>query len=196
MEKKYKVTVRGTGQLSGSFPINKSVIYDDPRMARKFTGGDRYVVLEEFARIHFPGVKVNPKNLSANVQVIGDNDPKNGGESSKISGEGFSNKFIEYMKSKYPRFSSGFVFITNIIIWLLAILFCTIILSIPLGLSFVLGFTVFLVLWKYIGKKTLSTSEYFINPNWDVFEKKLKWSNIIGLISAAVTFIIYSYFLL
>jgi hypothetical protein len=193
MGKKYKVTVRGTGQLNGSVIINKSVIYDDHIMAYKFTGGDRYEVLAGFVRTHYPGVKFNPKDFVARVEVIDDKNSKNGGEKSKISGEGLLNKFIEYMRSKYPRFSAGFVFIANIFLWLLAILFSTIILSTPLGLSFVIGFTAFLILWKYIGVRALSTTEYFIVHSWDILEKKIKWSNIIGLVSTAVTFIIYSY---
>lgn len=70
MKKKYKVTVRGTGQLNGPVIINKTIELDDHVMAYKFMGGDRYVVFEDFVKTYYPGVKVNPKDLAANVQVI------------------------------------------------------------------------------------------------------------------------------
>ena len=70
MPKKYRVTVKGTGQLNGPVKINKTVEYDDHVMANKFMGGDRYMVMEEFVRVHYPGVKVNPKDLGANVVVV------------------------------------------------------------------------------------------------------------------------------
>jgi hypothetical protein len=66
----YRVTVKGTGQLNGPVKINKTVEYDDHVMANKFTGADRYIVMEEFVRVNYPGVKVNPRDLAANVVVV------------------------------------------------------------------------------------------------------------------------------
>ena len=66
MEKQAKVTVKGTGQLNGSKTINKTVTMD-ASMAKQFTGGSRYDVIEDFVRTHYPGMKFNPKNFSANV---------------------------------------------------------------------------------------------------------------------------------
>ena len=57
MSKMYKVTVKGTGQLNGPVNINKTVEMEE-QMAIKFNGADRYRVIEEFVKLHYPGVKI------------------------------------------------------------------------------------------------------------------------------------------
>lgn len=194
MAKKYKVTVRGVGRLNGNVSINKSVIYDDRAMAYKHTGASRNEVLAGFLNVHYPGVKVDPKNLSVNVIPIDDDSSKDSNHASKSTGEGHLSKFPEYIKNKYPKFSSGFIFVTNILLWLIAVSFTFLISSVSMGVSFVLGFALFLILWKYFGESTKSASEYFFNPDWNMLMKKLKWSNILGIVLTAVSFLISSYF--
>ena len=70
MGKIYRVTVNGTGQLNGPVRIYKVIDFDDHLAANRMTGSKRYEVLAEWAKVHYPGVKVNPKNLGANMQVI------------------------------------------------------------------------------------------------------------------------------
>jgi hypothetical protein len=63
-----KVTVKGTGQLNGTVPINKTVEMDE-RAARAFSGAKRDRAIEAFVETHFPGVSINPKKFSANISA-------------------------------------------------------------------------------------------------------------------------------
>nr|WP_299035015.1 hypothetical protein [uncultured Tenacibaculum sp.] len=60
------VTVRGTGQLNGPVKINKTVEIEE-EMAQKFMGRYREDVITEFLNVHYPGVKINPRQISVNV---------------------------------------------------------------------------------------------------------------------------------
>lgn len=70
MGKIYRVTVNGTGQLNGPVRIYKVIDFDDHLAANRMTGSKRYEVLAEWVKVHYPGVKVNPKSLGTNLQVI------------------------------------------------------------------------------------------------------------------------------
>lgn len=73
MAKKYKITVKGTGQLNGSRPINQSFITEDAKLAQSFTGANRYQVIEAWIQANYPGVKIpNIRSFSANVVSIKD----------------------------------------------------------------------------------------------------------------------------
>lgn len=71
-----KVTIKGTGQLNGPKVINKTVEMDTS-MAKEFTGGNRYQVIEAFVSKHYPGVQINPKNIGVNVVPIKSASEKN-----------------------------------------------------------------------------------------------------------------------
>jgi hypothetical protein len=66
---KSRLTIKGTGQLGGPVMINQ-VVEMDSHMANKFMGYDRDVVMEEFLKVHYPGVKVNPKNIHVNIEHL------------------------------------------------------------------------------------------------------------------------------
>jgi len=61
-----KVTLKGSGQLNGSVIINKTIDMDDVQ-ARAFMGGKRNEVISATLQIHYPGVKIDPKNIGVNV---------------------------------------------------------------------------------------------------------------------------------
>lgn len=70
MSKVYQVTVNGTGQLNGPKRIHK-VLQVDEETAKLFGGAGRYDTFSDFVKQHYPGVKFNPKDISANVVYLG-----------------------------------------------------------------------------------------------------------------------------
>lgn len=84
----WTVTINGTGQLNGSVPINKTVEMDE-RAAKAFLGSKRADAIETFVRTHYPGVKINPKLFSANV-----NPAKTKSASKKSSGKSGAGKAL------------------------------------------------------------------------------------------------------
>lgn len=74
MEKKYKITIKGTGQLNGPVIINKSFIIDDQKIAQSFNGNKRDEVITAWLNSNYPGMKIpNIKNFSANMISIDEN---------------------------------------------------------------------------------------------------------------------------
>lgn len=63
-----KVTLKGTGQLNGPVIINKTFEFDDVQ-ARAFVGPKKDEIISETIAIHFPGVKINPRLISVNVDT-------------------------------------------------------------------------------------------------------------------------------
>lgn len=63
---KSRLTIKGTGQLGGPVLIKEEIIMDT-HMANKFMGYHRDTVMTEFLKVHYPGVKVNPKNIHVNI---------------------------------------------------------------------------------------------------------------------------------
>jgi len=61
-----KVTLKGTGQLNGPVIINKTIEMDDVQ-ARAYTGSKRNEIILATLQIHYPGVKIEPKNIGVNV---------------------------------------------------------------------------------------------------------------------------------
>jgi hypothetical protein len=62
-----KVTLKGTGQLKGSVVINKTVELDD-NQARNLTGSRKDDVITALLAVHYPGVKINPRQISVNIE--------------------------------------------------------------------------------------------------------------------------------
>lgn len=68
---KFKVTIKGTAQLNGPYPINASFETTDARLAQSFTGANRYQVIEGWIKANYPGVKIsNIRSFGATVQQI------------------------------------------------------------------------------------------------------------------------------
>jgi len=64
-----KVTFRGSGQLNGARNINKVLELDD-QISRDLNGRNRDKVISAILAIHYPGVEINPKKISINVETI------------------------------------------------------------------------------------------------------------------------------
>ena len=58
-----RITFRGTGQLNGPVIIDKTVDLDDKSL-RPFYGAKRDEVMTAFIGNHYPGVKINPRQIS------------------------------------------------------------------------------------------------------------------------------------
>mgnify|MGYP000927574910 CR=1 FL=1 len=61
-----KVTLKGTGQLNGPVIINKTIEIDDVQ-ARAFVGPKKDEVITSTIAVHYPGVKINPRQIGVNV---------------------------------------------------------------------------------------------------------------------------------
>lgn len=76
MAKMYKVTVKGTAQLNGPVIVNKTVEMEE-FMAAKFNGANRYEVIEDFVKVHYPGVKIpSIRSFGASITPIKDEKKK------------------------------------------------------------------------------------------------------------------------
>ena len=60
------ITLRGTGQLNGPVIIDKTIEIDDV-VARSFHGSNKEELILSTLEIHYPGVKINPKQIGINV---------------------------------------------------------------------------------------------------------------------------------
>jgi hypothetical protein len=65
----YVVHVRGTGQLNGPRAINKFFETEDLQLASSFMGQGCDIVLESFVATHYPGVKITPQSVSAQISI-------------------------------------------------------------------------------------------------------------------------------
>ena len=64
-----KVTLRGTGQLNGPRIINKVLELED-QTARDLMGQNSDSVILALMAVHYPGVKIIPRNIGINVENI------------------------------------------------------------------------------------------------------------------------------
>lgn len=61
-----KVIIKGSGQLNGSVVINKTIEMDIVQ-ARSFVGAKKDEAIIALLAAHYPGVKINPKQISVVV---------------------------------------------------------------------------------------------------------------------------------
>lgn len=64
-----KATFRGTGQLNGPVPIHKIVEVDN-QTAKNLGGSKKNEVKLAILATQYPGVKINPKDITVNIQRI------------------------------------------------------------------------------------------------------------------------------
>jgi hypothetical protein len=64
-----RVTFRGTGQLNGPVIINKTLEFDD-KTASTLTGSKRNDVILAILAMHYPGVRIDPKNIGIESNSI------------------------------------------------------------------------------------------------------------------------------
>ncbi|MCC5916723.1 MAG: hypothetical protein JJU02_05285 [Cryomorphaceae bacterium] len=69
MSKTYNVIIKGTGQLNGQVRIDKTFEVDE-QQAKLYRGNQRYKAITGAVAFHYPGVEINPRNLSVNVVPI------------------------------------------------------------------------------------------------------------------------------
>lgn len=69
MATQFKVTFRGTGQLNGPVPINKTVEYDEV-VARSFSGSKKDEVILSALAGFYPGVEINPRQIGIQIQEV------------------------------------------------------------------------------------------------------------------------------
>jgi len=68
------------------------------------------------------------------------------------------------------------IFLINIIIWIIGIIFISIIESIY-SIPMIIGFILNLILFFNSNQFIISDFDILINSDWNLFFKKLKWSN-------------------
>ncbi|HAD79808.1 hypothetical protein [Empedobacter falsenii] len=62
-----EVTFRGTGQLNGPVPINKTIEVDI-QTAKNLGGSKKDEVKLAILAIHYPGVKINPRQIGMEIK--------------------------------------------------------------------------------------------------------------------------------
>ncbi|GEC73155.1 hypothetical protein SAMN05443543_102177 [Flavobacterium flevense] len=96
-----QVIFRGTGQLNGPVIINKTIEVED-QIAINLGGSKRDDVKLAILSVHYPGVKINPKNISVNIAHINKKEEHN--------------DFKKFAKKNKPKSSFS---IGNIILWII-----------------------------------------------------------------------------
>lgn len=71
-----QATFRGFGQLNGSRMINLTIEVED-KTALDLHGPSRDSVKQAILSIHYPGVKINPKDVGVEIKSIEDSKPIN-----------------------------------------------------------------------------------------------------------------------
>ncbi|TXT58647.1 MAG: membrane protein of unknown function [Promethearchaeota archaeon] len=90
---------------------------------------------------------------------------------------------------------TGFVFIINLILWIVGILLAFSYEGGLVGFPATIGFIGFHIAWYLSGGVIIAPADYFFQPIWSVFLTKLKWSNSTGIIVGFIAYlIIYSIF--
>ncbi|MEZ4938518.1 MAG: hypothetical protein R2799_13090 [Crocinitomicaceae bacterium] len=64
-----KVTLKGTGQLNGPIPINKSIELEDS-IANKLLGSQKEQILGSIMSEHYPGVQYETNKIGINISEI------------------------------------------------------------------------------------------------------------------------------
>nr|WP_315198241.1 hypothetical protein [uncultured Flavobacterium sp.] len=101
-----QVTFRGTGQLNGPVIINKTIEVDI-KTAQSLTGLKRDDVTSAILAIHYPGVKINPKQIGYEIKdIIEPKTTRNQNSNSKQT------------TNQYKQQKKSFSF-SNIILWIL-----------------------------------------------------------------------------
>ena len=83
------------------------------------------------------------------------------------------------------RFITGLVFICNILLWIFIVIgFFTE--NFLFGIGALFGLIGFLIGYSVSDGFAVSISDYFFQPYWDVFLRKIKWANGVGVITGIV----------
>jgi hypothetical protein len=92
------------------------------------------------------------------------------------------------------RFITGLIFIVNILAWVIGLIVAFSSEPLMVGLPVTIGFIGFVIAWRVSGGVAVSAADFFFQPEWDVFKKKLKWANgtgfTIALFSTLIPYIL------
>jgi len=88
------------------------------------------------------------------------------------------------------RILTGFVFIVNIVFWILGIIVGFSTEGNVVGFPVLIGFISFLIAWHLSGGIVIAPADYFFQPEWSVFKTKIKWSNVTGAIVGLIAFLV------
>ncbi|MGD0712488.1 MAG: hypothetical protein ABR968_15030 [Bacteroidales bacterium] len=61
-----KIIFKGSGQLNGSIPIDKTVEIEEDQIGN-FTGANRDEAIIDLLAIYYPGVRIDPKHIGINI---------------------------------------------------------------------------------------------------------------------------------
>jgi hypothetical protein len=64
-----RITFKGSGDLNGVVIINKTIEVDD-QLVRGYTGQNRDAVILSTLAIHYPGVRIDPRNIGMNIEGV------------------------------------------------------------------------------------------------------------------------------
>ena len=77
------------------------------------------------------------------------------------------------------RILTGFIFLVNLAVWVAAVVLGFLYSGIAGG-AIMVGLVIFLAAWYLREDMAVSLADYFFQPEFDVFKKKLKWANGAG----------------
>ena len=97
---------------------------------------------------------------------------------------------INKWKQKNMTFIKAIIFLFNIFAWLLSLTTCFIAGETAVGVFLAIGLISFFVCWRISGPIIISRADRFFNTEWEVFKKKLKWSNSSAILTVVILFII------
>ena len=80
------------------------------------------------------------------------------------------------------RLITGFLFLLNLAAWIALDIICWSLTGLALGLVVLIGIMTFLTAWGLSGEAVIAPLDYLAQPEWDIFAKKIKWSNYSCLI--------------
>ena len=84
------------------------------------------------------------------------------------------------------RIITGTLFILNLTSWIVFDIICWIYTGGTLGWVVLIGILTFLISWGISGEAVIAPLDYLAQPEWDIFVKKIKWSNNFCVISMAI----------
>jgi hypothetical protein len=84
------------------------------------------------------------------------------------------------------RFITGLIFIVNILSWIVFDIFCWYATGITLGLIILIGIIAFLIAWGLSGEVVIAPLDYLSQTSWEIFIKKIKWSNLTCVIVMSI----------
>jgi hypothetical protein len=88
------------------------------------------------------------------------------------------------------RIITGFLFLLNVAFWVGFDAICWFFTGGTFGWTVLIGLIIFLIAWGISIEATIAPLDYFMQSEWGIFTKKIKWANSTSLIGMGIfTFI-------